>query len=277
MIVDSQIHLWAPEKPERPWIPGGRERAHLSDPLTYSKFLPLMATAGVDRAIVVPPTWPGDDNTYALEAANRYPDQFAVMGRFSIEHAQSQEALAVWKDQKGMLGMRVAFNHEKARWIADGTADWLWPAAAAVGIPIMIFAPDAPDHIGRIAHDHPDLRLIVDHMGLATRGPEYKRVRERISLIASLSKHPNLAVKLSAVPGFSDEPYPFRDMTEHLHRLIDSFGPRRCFWGTDLTHQRGKYGYRQYVTHFTEELDFLSGDDRHWIMGDAILDFLKWD
>ena len=49
-----------------------------------------------------------------------------------------------------MLGIRVAFNHEKASWIADGTADWLWPAAADAGVPIMIFAPDAPDQIGRI-------------------------------------------------------------------------------------------------------------------------------
>jgi predicted TIM-barrel fold metal-dependent hydrolase len=276
MIVDSQIHLWAPETPERPWIPGGRERAHLPDPLTYSKFLPMMETAGVDRAIVVPPTWPGDDNDHALEAATRYPDRFAVMGRFSVEHPQSRQSLAAWKNQKGMLGMRVAFNHEKTSWITDGTADWLWPAAADAGVPIMIFAPDAPDRIGRIAHDHPDLRLIVDHMGLATRGPEYKRVRERIELIASLSKHKNLTVKLSAVPGFSNEPYPFRDMTEHLRRLIDAFGPRRCFWGTDLTHQRGRFLYRQYVTHFFHELDFLSDEDRRLIMGDAILEFLNW-
>ena len=158
----------------------------------------------------------------------------------------------------------------------DGTADWLWGAAAEADIPIMIFAPDSPDQIGRIAQHHPNLRLIVDHMGLATRGPEHKRVRERIDLIAPLAKHRNLAVKLSAVPGFSDEPYPFRDMTAPLRRLVDAFGPRRCFWGTDLTHQRGKHPYRQYVTHFTEELDFLSDDDRRWIMGDAILDFLGW-
>ena len=276
MIVDSQIHLWAPETPERPWIPGGRERAHLPDPLTYSKFLPMMEVAGVDRAIVVPPTWPGDDNDHALEAASRYPDRFAVMGRFPIEHPQSRHALATWRDQKGMLGIRVSFNHEKTLWIKDGTADWLWPAADEAGVPIMIFAPDAPDQIGRIACDHPGLRLVVDHMGLATRGPEHKRVGERIKLIATFSKHKNLAVKLSAIPGFSDEPYPFRDMTAHLRLLIDAFGPQRCFWGSDLTHQRGKYHYRQYVTHFVEEFDFLSDADRRQIMGDAIVEFLGW-
>src|SRR5436853_536564 len=193
MIVDSQIHLWAPETPERPWIPGGRERAHLPEPLTYSKFLPMMDAAGVDRVVVVPPTWPGDNNDHALEAAARFPSRFAVMGRLSIERPQARPSLATWKNQPGMLGIRVAFNHEKAAWITDGTADWLWPAAADAGIPIMIFAPDSPDEIGRIARDHPDLRLVVDHMGLATRGPAHKRVGERIALMASLAKHQNLA------------------------------------------------------------------------------------
>ena len=276
MIVDSQIHLWAPESPERPWIPGGKERAHLPEPLTYQKFVLMMEEAGVDRAIIVPPTWPGDDNDHALEAASRYPGRFAVMGRFPIERPQSKQLLPIWKNQQGMLGIRLAFNHEKSRWIVDGTVDWFWPAAEEAEVPVMVFAPDAPEAIGRIAHDHPKLRLIVDHMGLATRGPEFKRVRERIDLIAPLAKYENLAVKLSAVPGFSNEPYPFHDMTVHLRRLVDAFGPCRCFWGTDLTHQRGKHPYRQYVTHFTEELDFLSDHDRKWIMGDAILDFLSW-
>jgi predicted TIM-barrel fold metal-dependent hydrolase len=276
VIVDSQLHLWAPETPERPWIPGGQARAHLAEPLTWQKALPLMDEAGVDRAIVVPPTWPGDDNDHALEAARAHPDRFAVMGRLAIEQPQARKLLPAWKSQQGMLGIRVAFNHEKASWITDGTADWLWPAAAQAGVPIMIFAPDAPERIGVIAQRNPELKLIIDHMGLATRGPEKSRVGARIDLIAPLAKYPNVAVKLSAVPGFSTEPYPFKDMTPHLRRLIDAFGPQRCFWGTDLTHQRGKYPYRQYVTHFEEELDSLSPADRAAIMGEAIVAFLDW-
>ena len=76
----------------------------------------------------------------------------------------------------------------------------------------MIFAPDAPEQIGHIASAHPRLRLIIDHMGLPTRGPEYKRVGPRIDIVAPFAKYPNVAVKLSMVPGFSSEPYPFRDM-----------------------------------------------------------------
>jgi hypothetical protein len=34
--------------------------------------------------------------------------------------------------------------------------------------------------------------------------------------------------------------------------------------------------YRQRITHFTEELDFLSDDDTDWILGRAILARLGW-
>ena len=72
-----------------------------------------------------------------------------------------------------MLGIRVAFNHEKTRWIVDGTADWFWPVGEEHDMPVMIFAPDSPEAIGTDRAAHPRLRLIIDHMGLATRGPEH--------------------------------------------------------------------------------------------------------
>ena len=74
----------------------------------------------------------------------------------------------------------------------------------------------------------------------------------------ALAKYPNVSVKLSAAPLFSSEPYPFRDVTPHIRRLFDAYGPRRCYWGTDMTNSFAKATYRQRITHFTEELNFLS-------------------
>jgi hypothetical protein len=81
---------------------------------------------------------------------------------------------------------------------------------------------------------------------------------------------------LSSAPTYSQESYPFRDMKEPLHRCFDAFGPQRCYWGTDMTNSFAKASYRQRITHFTEELDFLSDDDKEWIMGRAILERLNW-
>jgi hypothetical protein len=91
---------------------------------------------------------------------------------------------------------------------------------------------------------------------------------------------------MSSVPHKSSQPYPFRDMTDHLHRVFDAFGrvfddfgPRCCFWGTDLTagiDRFPKFTYQQRITHFTEELPFLSEQDKDWIMGRAIMRRLGW-
>jgi hypothetical protein len=85
-----------------------------------------------------------------------------------------------------------------------------------------------------------------------------------------------VSIKASASPGVSVEPYPFRDVTVHLRRVFDAFGPQRSYWGADMTNSFAKATYRQRITHFTEELSFLSESDKDWVMGRAILARLKW-
>jgi hypothetical protein len=56
--------------------------------------------------------------------------------------------------------------------------------------------------------------------------------------------------------------------------VYDAFGPRRMFWGTDWT--RLTCPWRQDITLFIEELPWLSGEDKEWIMGRAICEWLDW-
>ena len=86
----------------------------------------------------------------------------------------------------------------------------------------------------------------------------------------------NVSVKMSSAPTYSSEPYPYRDMLPHLRRVFEAFGRERSYWGTDITNSFAKATYRQRVTHFTETLDFLSEDDKDWIMGRAIMERLGW-
>jgi hypothetical protein len=45
---------------------------------------------------------------------------------------------------------------------------------------------------------------------------------------------------------------------------------------TARTNTYAKGSYRQRITHFTEQLTFLSESDKDWVMGRAILQRLKW-
>jgi predicted TIM-barrel fold metal-dependent hydrolase len=127
-----------------------------------------------------------------------------------------------------------------------------------------------------IAERHPGLRLIADHMGVGGATIKEGRLDDAISQTASLARYPNVSVKLSAAPNYATEPYPFRDFTPHIKRLFEAYGPRRCHWGTDMTNGFDKATYRQRIAHFTEELPFLSEDDKDWVMGKSILERLQW-
>ena len=274
LIVDAQIHLWAAETPDRPWPPGGAQRAQKPYPVTKDIALADMKEAGVDRAVVVPPSWEGERNDVALQAARLHPDRFAVMGRFPLEKLESRSLVEGWKGQPGMLGMRFTFNTEQhRRWLTDGTADWFWPAAERAGIPMMMSVSGQLPAVERIAERHPGLRLVIDHLGLRS-GTKGEEAFAGLPALCALARRPNVAVKASALPCYSVEAYPFCDVHPHIRRVYDAFGPRRMFRGTDWT--RLACPWRQAVTLFTEELSWLSTDDREWIMGRGLSEWLGW-
>ena len=130
--------------------------------------------------------------------------------------------------------------------------------------------------LANVAERHPRLQLICDHMGIGGATAQDDRVAEAIDQTASLAKFPNVSVKLSAAPNYSRELYPFRDFTPHIKRLFELYGPQRCYWGTDMTNGFDSATYKQRITHFTEELPFLTESDKDWVMGRAILQRLNW-
>jgi len=273
MIVDAQVHFWKANSPDRPWLPN--RVAQLPEPFTVEKFVPMMEDAGVARAVIVPPSWEGDRNDCAIEAVKRYPGRFAIMGRLPVEDPKSAALLPDWKKQPGMVGIRVTFHPHQWAWLTDGTVDWFWPAAEKYQLPVMFYG--APmSNFARVAERHPRLPMIADHLGVTGEVAKSDKMPQAIKETAALAKYPNVSVKLSTTPYYSSESYPFRDMTGYIRQLFNAFGPQRCYWGTDLTNSYNKATYKQRVTHFTETLDFLSPQDKEWVMGRAILERLQW-
>jgi predicted TIM-barrel fold metal-dependent hydrolase len=173
-----------------------------------------------------------------------------------------------------MLGIRMVFNRgQSADWLHDGTADWFWAAAERHDMPVMAMAPNNVPRLGEIAEKHPGLRLIIDHMGLNSdmRG---KSLEPAVDNVIRLARLKNVGVKVSALPCYVDEPYPFPSLHPLVRRIVDAFGPERCFWGTDLSHL--PCPYRQVVTLFTEEMKSLTSAELDWIMGRGLAEWLRW-
>jgi predicted TIM-barrel fold metal-dependent hydrolase len=176
------------------------------------------------------------------------------------------------------MGVRLTFHHEyDESWIRDGTADWFWPVAEKMDIPVMMNAPTVHDDIAGVAERYPKLRLIIDHMG-RRKGMKDDKLGLGIAPTIGLAKYPNVFVKLTSVPSCSSEAYPYRNIHPYLKQLVEAFGPRRCFWGTDLSAMlsRSTCTYPQAVSMFTEEMDFLSGEDLEFVMGRGLAECLRW-
>ncbi|MGZ5084115.1 MAG: amidohydrolase family protein, partial [Usitatibacter sp.] len=265
-IVDSQVHIWGANTPERPWP--ARAHSH-GDCLGAGDVLAKMDGAGVERAVIVPPSWEGDRNDLALAAAARYPDRFAVMGRFDPELPGARDLVRGWRDQPGMLGMRFSFHTPLLRQpFLDGHFDWVWRVLEAEGLPVMVLVHHAyMDRMDAIAARYPGLKIVIDHLGLVN-GEKDSHAFRGLDRLLALAARPNVAVKSSALPCYTEDVYPYRWLHPYVRRVYDAFGPRRMFWGTDLS--RLPCTYREAITMFTEEIAWLDDEDKEWIMGRGV-------
>jgi predicted TIM-barrel fold metal-dependent hydrolase len=172
-----------------------------------------------------------------------------------------------------MLGIRHTLFGKFRDWFEAGAYDPFWTAAERYGVPVMCLANGAPEIFEPIAARHPELTLIIDHFGayLEREGPPAFAMLDRL---LPLARHPNVYVKVTGAPSLSTEPYPFSDLEPFIRAVYEAFGARRLMWGADITRLRGTYS--DCVRHFQEGLDFLSDDDRAWILGKTVATALGW-
>lgn len=273
LVTDAQVHLWEPERPDKPWRKLERP-PHRAGGFSAEEMLAEMDAACIDRAVIVPPTWAGESNDWALAMAARYPKRFAVIGRFDARARDAREHLRGWLKQKGMLGVRMSFHVKPfIDWLDDGSLEWFWEECERFALPVSALVPGMAGKLRPVLERHPTLKLLIPHMAcpLDTHVPGAFATLDQT---LSLATYPNVFVMVSSAPCFSNDPYPYRDLAPYLKRIYDAYGPRRMLWGADLSRLKGTY--KQCLDQFRYELDFLSAEDKEWILGRALAGALNW-
>jgi L-fuconolactonase len=274
-VVDAQVHVWRPEAPDRPWPPGGAERAramHRHEPISGPALLAEMTEAGVDRAVLVPPFFEGYRNDYAVASATEAPESFRVMARVDLRTGDPGQVRELLRNPV-VVGVRLVFLPADAGRVDDPGADWFWSFAEEEDVPVMLLASGQLDALGDLARSRPTLRLAVDHLGLTGQHTD-AAVGPEIADLVALAGCDNVSVKVTAVPCYSTEAYPYPALHPFLRQLHDAYGVERLFWGSDLSRLRGSY--RDLVRLFRQDLGFLSPADVEAVMGRSVLTWLGW-
>jgi predicted TIM-barrel fold metal-dependent hydrolase len=274
-IIDAHVHYWEPARPDRPWNGGGDVPG---PPVSVEELLVQAAAAGVEQITDITLRLMGEDNGYALESAERYPDRVAaVFGRFDPRGDDFDLRLEALAAHPKFAGVRFTlFRPDEQIWFTDGTLDRFLAASARRGLAVAIFNP-SPRALGRLAERHPECTILADHVAVDHRPSLLDPAIDaftRWDEVLALAKLPNVYLKVSNLPELSRRDFPFDDMWPRVDELYATFGPGRLVWGSNYPPSGERATYAESVRFFTE-LPGIPPADLERIMGGNLHDILS--
>jgi len=299
MIVDAHAHIFSKVSglvatgPARGLGYGraafGSQEVQLLPPFnrkttyTAEMLLAHMDWAGVDKAVLLQGTAYGDCNRYVLVALGRYPER--LVGAAFLDPWDAD-----WRNVFAMICASPAFRavklecseatglcgiHPEARLDAPGLA-WLWDELERRRLVLVldlgvVGSRSYQTHAVRaIANAHPDLRIVIAHLGQPN--PAVEADPKRWSLWQEqidLGLLPNVwfdnAALLTYLPG---EDYPYPGAERYMRLAIERIGPARVMWGSDQPGLLGHATYPQLVRLARLHTRFLPSHEQAMVLGE---------
>jgi len=275
MIIDSQVHAYAANTPQRPW----RKPPHdWPDHVTADEMVAAMDKVGVDGAINVSAnSLYGFDASYAIEVQRAYPGRFAIVKPVNPEDPAADEIISEWKKTPGAVGIRVMFALKTAADLDMAGIDRVLRAAARHDLPVNLQCGNNLDLGTALIDAHPQTRFVIDHLGFyqPRTKPAPASVWADLPKVLALARRQNAALKVSGVCTMSRELFPYSDIWDPLARIFDAWGFERCLWGTDWTRTFALVNYEQGVESF-RLTNRLNDGERAMLMGGACAKVYGW-
>ena len=280
-IIDAQIHEPRPAKP----LAEGHDAVATEVEVELAR--EALDSVGVDIALAV------TSDKFIAVAAERYPGRFP--GVVTFNHASpslADDVARVRADANNVAGRALVGDWTDATLrpeFEQGAFAPLFAAAEKVGLPLFVSTHGWGKVMGAVAERHPDLTLIIDHIGVSQHpvSPPNSEPWRTFPDLLALARYPNVNVKLCGAPLLSEGAYPYDDVWPKLEQLFEAFGVERVMWGSDYTRMRmadlpkGDRPRRRGVT-YSESLDYLRRSDRltfaqkKALLGQSARRVLKW-
>jgi predicted TIM-barrel fold metal-dependent hydrolase len=251
-FVDAHIHLWDLRAIHYPWLtppftddgPNGSVEAiardyHVSDYRADAAGWNVVGAVHVDAGADAPLALEETRWLEGLALSSGLPSgivAFAALHEPGIE--QLLEAQAAHPHVRGIRHI-VNWHHEQSRsyTLRDFTADPDWECGFALlgryGLSFDLQAyPNQFSRLALIASRHPDIQIVINHMGMPVETDRHGPV-QWLTGMRALADRPNVAVKISGA-GFIHRPWTQESVRSYVLGTIDLFGPERCMFASDF-------------------------------------------
>ena len=273
-IIDSQVHVYEANTPERPW----HSVPNWPDHVTGEEMVHAMDAVGVDGAIFVSAfSMYQYDASYALEVHQAYPGKFGLIKPIDPNDPAAAEVIADWKNTPGTVGIRIMMAREAGHMPDDPGINLILREAVRHDFPVNMLCWGNLDAGIELVDRHPDTRFVIDHLGLLQprTPPAPPEPWAELAKVLELAERKNAVIKVSGACTLSKETYPFPDIWDPLARVFDAWGLDRCLWGTDWTRAFAVVNYEQAVQPFRLN-DRLSNIERATLMGGSCANVYGW-
>ena len=232
---DTHAHICGPA--DR--FPYADERIYSPPDSTLEDYLYLLATLGIERAVLVQPSVYGTDNRALIDALSRCRQ--GLRGVAVVKPDISADEVRAL-DNAGVRGVRFNLvDHKGERNVVP--EDVVRRLAAAIApydwhIEFLVNLDEAPRFAQQISGVPVD--IVVGHLGYPRSGAGPWSKAPSLDAFLRLFETGRCWVKLTGPYRISTAPdLPYADVTPLAHRLA-GVNPDRLIWGTDWPHVMNK-------------------------------------
>lgn len=229
-VVDSHQHFWRLRRGDYGWLtPALRPLYRDFEP---EHLAPHLERCAVRRTILVQAAPTVAETTFLLDLADTHDFIAGVVGWFDFEADRAPDVLTTLSTRAKLVGIRPMIQDiPDPSWMVEPA---LAPAFDALIERGLVFdALVKPQHLPlllRLAHRHPDLKIVVDHMAkpaiaLGAFEPwaqDIERIARETSAVCKLS---GLVTEANVADRDTLAPY--------VDHILACFGPSRLMWGSD--------------------------------------------
>lgn len=267
MIVDAHQHVWNLARASYPWLDA--QLAPIDRTIELDEALPSMRHAGVTATVLVQAADNAADTANMIRVADEHPEVVGIVAWVPLDEPDvAYRALSELRRDRRVIGVRTLLHAQAdPHWVLRPEVDEGLTVLEEAGVSFdyVTGGPAALGHLPQLSARHPDLTIVIDHLGKPPVGGSAAERTEWRGLLAAAAENPRIAAKISGLYPATGalNAWTLDGIRPFVQDALELFGPERLMVGGDwpISMLAGGFGRTwDALRQLAGELDHVSRD-----------------